>query len=59
MVERASFDKSNYPEVIPNSYLACSFESFQHVAQLNCEAGKLATLPRSKQWRFVEAEKGI
>ena len=55
-LERALFDTSNYPVPISNSYLARSIESFRRVAQLNCEAGKLATLPRSQQWRFVEAE---
>ena len=55
-LERASFDTSNYPVPVPNSYLARSIESFQRVAHLNCEAGKLSTLPRSQQWRFNEAE---
>ena len=55
-LERASFDTSKYPVPIPNSYLARNIESFQRVAQLNCEAGNLATLLRSQQWRFDQAE---
>ena len=58
-LERAPFDTSNCQTPIPNSYLARSIESFRHVAQLNCEAARLATVPRSQQWRFEEAESAI
>jgi hypothetical protein len=55
-LERASFDTSNCRVPIPDSYLARSIETFQDVALLNCAAGKLANLPRSEQWKFVEAQ---
>ncbi|MEW4562072.1 hypothetical protein AB1K70_06080 [Bremerella sp. JC770] len=58
-LERASYDTSNCSVPIPNAYLARSIESFQQVAKLNCDAGKLALLPRSQQWKFVEAETAL
>ena len=56
-LERASYDKSGFPDRIPDAYLATSVESLKQVATLNCETGKLATLPRSQQYRFAEAER--
>ena len=55
-LDRASLYSTDDSWPIPNAYLACSIESFQRVAQLNCEAGKLAMLPRSQQWRYMEAQ---
>lgn len=58
-LERASFDSSNSPMPIPDSYLARSIKSFLDVAELNCVAGKLSTLPRGQQWRYIKAEAGF
>lgn len=56
-LQRRSHDELRFVAPIPDAYLASSVESFKQVAALNCEAGKLATLPRSQHFRFVEAER--